>query len=201
MMTTCISKGRYWYQLFFYAIFLYGQTVVAQDGTCDPDINVTRSVDSNGVKTFDISTSLGAFEFVDDVLEKVTETIVIKPSGVEYITCPAKYVMQAETITIMPARVEYETLPAIYSETGEVKTAAKIIARIRPAVTEERERRVIAAPCGTVEKLIPAIIKKRTRNLIKKPAYILIREKDGNVIRRFRLDELRSSDFELCFKL
>ena len=92
------------------------------------------------------------------IFETVTETVVVQPASVEYVSVPAQYETVYETIVIQEASTELVNVNGTMQE------------RVIPAVTKEEARRRIKTPASTVERIIPAVTKQISRRVVKTPA-------------------------------
>ena len=98
-----------------------------------------------------LTSQIGTAVHIPAVFETVTETVVVQPQSVEYISIPPTYETVRETFVAQEA-------------------SADNFGRAIPAQTQTVERRVIKTPASTQERLIPAVTKQVTRRVIKTPA-------------------------------
>lgn len=92
-----------------------------------------------------------------------TETVVVQPASVEYVTIPATYETVSEAVVAQEASTELVTIPATFNADGTVRTPAQTQERVVPAVTRMATRRVVKTPASTQERIIPAVTKQVSR--------------------------------------
>jgi len=80
---------------------------------------------------------------IPPIFETVTETVVVQPASVEYVSVPAQYETVYETIVVQEASTELINVNGTVTE------------RVIPAVTKQEARRVIKTPASSVERVIP----------------------------------------------
>ena len=93
-----------------------------------------------------------------------SDTVVIQPATVEYVTIPATYETVTETVVVQEASTELVSVPTVFETVYEngiarrvVKTPARTVERAIPAVTKQVTRRVIKTPASTIERTVPAV--------------------------------------------
>lgn len=87
-----------------------------------------------------------------------------------FVTLPAEYETVTETVIVEAAKTKYYLSDTIYNSEGRVVTPRRVKRWLIPAVTEERERRVVKTPERTVERIIPLDKRKGYRRVVKTPA-------------------------------
>jgi hypothetical protein len=131
------------------------------------------------------------FVYSKNVLQQVTETIVVKPAQTEYISIPAKVDRVNEYVLVKEAATEIVTTPATFKAVTErvlvhpatvdfvhiparFETETKIVV-VSPArgektaVTKAIEVKKLVAPAQVVERSIPATYKTVTRRVVNSP--------------------------------
>jgi len=91
------------------------------------------------------------YDVIPAVWETVQEAVVAQEASTELVTIPAVYETVTETVVVQPATIAYD-------------------GAVIPAVTKERQRRVVKRPASTMERVIPAVTKMETRRVLKTPA-------------------------------
>ena len=110
-------------------------------------------------------------------------------AGIEWITIPAVFEIITETVIVQHGYTDVEVSPPVYTIDGAIKTAAKANLIEIPAVTKEVSRRVVKTPARQVKRIVPALCTPQTRRRLVDPRTYKIKDKSGEILDQFETPE------------
>ena len=118
-------------------------------------------------------------EYASPEFETVTETVVIQPASVEYVSTPIVYQTVQETVVVQEASTELVTIPAVYEWVeGDIEGSSTELEFIPPEYETVTET-IVVQEASTEYVSIPKSYETVKETIIVQPEYL---SKDGKVV-------------------